>query len=99
MAKKRSRVVWFDDVARRFNVTPETLRDWIAEGRFPHPQGVGNRLFYSEAELDAIVECAFLGRWGPAPPAGQPAASEKSGKSREKPGKSGSETNLEGSQG
>lgn len=92
MAKKRrTAIVWFDEAARRFSVKPDTLREWIAAGRFPSPRGDGNRLFYTEADLDAIVEHDFLGRWKPQeePPA-------KGGK---QPAKGGKEQDVAGSGG
>jgi hypothetical protein len=91
VAKKRAKMVWFDEAARRFNVSPDTLREWILEGRFPSPRGDGNRLFYTEAELDSIVEHGFLGRWKP--------AGETAGKSRKEQGKGGKGQDSEGTVG
>lgn len=77
MAKtpKRARIVWFDDAAARFRVTPDTLREWIAAGKFPAPLGDGARLFYTEKDLQDLIP--FLGRWAP--------ACEPPGKSRKEP--------------
>lgn len=94
MAGKRATIVWFDEAARRFNVKPDTLREWIAEGRFPAPRGDGNRLYYTEAELQAMVEHDFLGRW-------KPSALRESapGNSRKQQGRGGKEQDSEGSAG
>src|SRR5688572_8094353 len=89
MADKRAKIIWFDEAAGRFKVTPDTLREWIAEGRFPAPRGHGNRLFYTQAELDDIVEHDFLGRWKPAPTTSS--ESGTAGRSRKEPGKRGKE--------
>lgn len=94
MARKRAKIVWFDDAARRFDVKPDTLREWIAEGRFPAPRGSGNTLYYTEAELDHIIEHDFLGRWKPRPPPG-----ETAGKSRKEPARGGKQQDLEGTTG
>ena len=94
MANKRARIVWFNAAAKRFSVHPDTLREWIAEGRFPAPRGDGNRLYYTEAELDAIIEHGFYGRWKPQAAAGnagrkEPETPARGRKERDLPGSSG----------
>lgn len=84
---KKARIVWFDEAARRFGVTARTLREWVVAGRFPAPRGDGGRLFYTEAELDAIIEHGLVGRWKPQEyPFG---GAEKGGERRKKTEKDG----------
>lgn len=101
MADERSQIVWFKDAAKRFKVTVETLREWIMEGRFPSPRGDGNRQFYTEAELDHIVEHGFFGRWKPAVALPSENLPGKARKGTEKRGKDtenrGEEQDLPGS--
>lgn len=94
MAKKDKRtvVVWFDDAAARWKVTPDTLREWIAQGRFPAPLGDGARQFYTEHDLETLIP--FLGRWKP-----QEREPEKSRKEPDKTGRNRKEQDSEGTGG
>jgi hypothetical protein len=92
VARKRNRdaIVWFDEAARRFSVTPETLREWVSEGRFPAPRSLGARPFYTEEDLAYAVH--FADRWRPQDVPGRPRKdTDLSGKARKQQDSGGTE--------
>lgn len=93
MAAKRDRhaIVWLDEAARRLGVSEDYLREGVAAGDYPAPRGVGNRLFYTEEDMDGIV--LFFGRWRVQEKPG------KVGKNPEKPGKGRKDPESEGQAG
>jgi excisionase family DNA binding protein len=42
-----------DEVARRLEVTGQTVRRWRAEGRLPKPIQIGRKLLFRAGDIDA----------------------------------------------
>lgn len=56
-------VLYFKDAAKLFGYEPKSLRQLIAEGRFPAPRGFGQNTYYTGDDVAAIR--LLLGRWQP----------------------------------
>jgi DNA-binding transcriptional MerR regulator len=43
------------DVAERFHVTVQTIRNWVATGQFPEPTRLGKRCYWTEQQLARVL--------------------------------------------
>lgn len=48
------------DVAERFGVTPDAVRNWCAHGTIPHFRTPGGHLRFRAHEIDPLVEAKTI---------------------------------------
>jgi len=47
------------EVSKLFSVTPETVRNWVVEGKFPNTRRVGRKYMIPETDLQALLSSTY----------------------------------------
>lgn len=49
-----------EQVCERLTISPRCLDGWVADGRFPPPQRIGKRGYWTEASVERWVRLLFV---------------------------------------
>jgi len=49
-----------EEVCERLGISPRCLDGWVADGRFPPPQRIGKRGYWTETAVERWVQLLFV---------------------------------------